>query len=147
NTLTQGDNPGGFTPSSGTITGLYTWHAAYSGDGNNNSAIDQGGAAEQVTLTAASPTDITTANPTGTVQLGITAPTLNDSAALAGGFNPTGIITFTLSYNAGTVYTALVTLGAIPIYNTLTQGDNPGGFTPSSGTITGLYTWHASYSG
>jgi hypothetical protein len=45
----QGDNPGGYVP---TFSGTYQWVATYeSGDANNNSAVDQGGAAEQATLT------------------------------------------------------------------------------------------------
>ena len=39
---------GGYTlPTTGTVTGTYTWTVSYSGDANNNSAVDQGGTAEQ----------------------------------------------------------------------------------------------------
>src|SRR5262249_60246633 len=91
-TSTPAHHPSDFTPTTGTITGLYTWHASYSGDGNNNEAIDQGGVAEQVTLTAASPTNITLANPSGTVHLTTTAPPFTDSPILSGPFHPSATL-------------------------------------------------------
>ena len=77
------------------MTGTYTWTVAYSGDGNNNAASDQGGAAEQVTVSAASPTLTTTPDPT-TVTLSATAPPiLTDTATLAAAFARPATITFT----------------------------------------------------
>ena len=51
--------------------------------------------------------------------------TLNDTATLAGGFNPTGTITFTLFHNGGTtpVDTETVTVNGNGTYTT------PTGFT------------------
>ena len=70
-------------PTAGTVAGTYTWTASYVGDANNNAATDQGGVAEQVIVAPTSPTLTTTASPA--VTLGTTAPTLSDSAVLAGG--------------------------------------------------------------
>ena len=127
----------------GTATGTYQWDAAYSGDGNNNTASDSGSAAEQVTVNAASPTLGTSPNPT-TVTLGTNPVTLTDTATLEGGFNPTGTITFTLFHNGGTtpVETETVSVTGNGTFTT------PTGFTlPTSGTATGTYQWDASYSG
>src|SRR5262249_56795636 len=76
-TYTAGDT----LPTSGLVTGTYTWSAHYSGDANNGSANDQGGTAEQTMVSAAAPTVVTTAS--GAVTLGTTAPTLTDSAVLS----------------------------------------------------------------
>ncbi len=85
--------PTGFRlPTTGTVTGTYQWHASYSGDGSNNPVSENNAANEQVIVSAASPTISTTANPT-TVNLG---GTLQDTASLAGGYRPTGTITFRL---------------------------------------------------
>ena len=71
-------------------------------------------------------------------------PKLTDSATLAGGYNETGAITFTLYYNGGSspVDTETVTVSGNGTYTT------PTGYTlPTSGTVTGTYQWDASYSG
>jgi hypothetical protein len=66
---------------------------------------------------------------------------------LTGGYNPTGTITFTLTYNSVVVYTDHVTVDGNNTYSTA-QGDNPGGYTlPSMGTVAGTYQWAAVYSG
>ena len=138
------NTPTGFTlPTSGTVTGTYQWDATYSGDTNNSAVSDDNAVDEQVTVSAASPTLTTTANP-ATVTLGTTAVTLTDSATLTGGFSPAGTITFTLLHNGGTtpVDTETVTVAGNGTYNT------PTGFTlPTSGTVTGTYQWDATYSG
>jgi uncharacterized repeat protein (TIGR01451 family) len=143
--------PNGYTlPSSGTVTGTYQWNATYSGDSNNNSVSENNDASEQVTVNPANPTLVTTASPNGTVTLGDSgSPTLNDSAVLAGGYNPTGSITFTLKYNGSTVYTDHVTVNSgNGTYSTNASGDNPGGYTlPTNATVAGAYVWTASYSG
>ena len=137
--------PTGFTlPTTGTVTGTYQWDASYGGDDNNNTASDSGSAAEQVTVSAASPTLSTTPDPTMVTLGGTTPPILTDSATLAGGFSPTGTITFTLFQNGGTtpVDTETVTVSGNGTYTT------PTGFTlPTSGTITGTYQWDATYDG
>ena len=99
--------PTGFTlPSSGTVTGTYQWAAAYSGDTNNKPADESNTISdfpEQVTAgsAAANPTLITTPSP-DTVTLGTSTVTLTDTATLANGFNPTGMITVTL-FRGGTL--------------------------------------------
>ena len=68
-------------PSNGTtVVGTYLWHAHYTPDANN-SAADDNGSNESVTVNPASPTVVTTPNNT-TIQLGGTA---TDSATLSGG--------------------------------------------------------------
>ncbi len=134
--------PTGFTlPGTGTVTGTYQWDATYSGDSNNDAANDQGGPAEQVTVSAASPSIVTIANPTGTITLGATPPPLNDSAVVAGGYNPTGTLLFTLKQGNTTVFTQTDTVTGNGTYTTA-------GFTfPTTGTVTGTYTWTVAYSG
>ena len=134
--------PTGFTlPATGTVTGTYQWDATYNGDANNNAVSDTGAANERVTVSAASPTISTTPSPL-TVMLGATPVTLNDMALLAGGFSPSGTITFTLHRGSTLLDTEMVTVTGNGTYTT------PTGFTlPTSGTVTGTYQWNASYSG
>ncbi len=130
-----GDNtyttPTGYTPNA---TGTYVWSASYSGDSNNNGAADNG-QNETEAVTPASPVINTVAG--GTVVVGSGIP-LTDTAALSGGYSPTGSITFTLTFNGSTVDTETVTVNGDNTYTT------PGGYTP---TTTGTYVWSASYSG
>src|SRR5262249_59664950 len=132
-----GTNPGGYLP---TVTGTYLWSASYSGDSNNNSASDNG-KNENEAVIPSSPGLNTVAG--GTVIIG-SGQKPNDTAVLAGGFNPTGTITFTL-YNPSNVavYTDTVTVSGNGTYDT-SVGTNPGGYLP---TVTGTYLWTASYSG
>ena len=68
--------------------------------------------------------------------------TLNDTAVLAGGFSPTGTITFTLHQGSTLVDTEMVAVTGNGTYTT------PTGFTlPATGTVTGTYQWDATYSG
>ena len=144
---TMGDNPGYKLPTTGTVTGTYKWTASYTGDGNNSSASDPGTSPkEQVTVSPASPSIVTTANPTGTFYAGTTAPPLSDSAVLAGGYNvaagtPAPTITFTLYLGANSsgtqVYSTTVSVTGDGMYSAST----------SSETATGLYTWVVTYSG
>ena len=88
--------PTGYTlPTTGTVIGTYQWDSSYSGDSNNNSASENDAAGEQVTVRPASPCIATTPS-MSTVTLGTTSVTLNDTAALSGGYHETGTITFTL---------------------------------------------------
>src|SRR5205814_1350877 len=126
-------------PTSGTVTGTYTWHVTYVGDGNNNSAVDQGGAAEQTTVSSATPSIVTTASPAITLNAG-GAPTISDSAFFSGGYFATGSVHFSL------------TLGNTEVYSTDDPLDGNGLYgasytLPTSGTVTGTYTWHVTYSG
>src|SRR5205823_3480455 len=122
----------------GVVAGTYTWSAVYSGDGNNLTAIDQGGTAEQTIVSAAHPSVVTTAS--GAVTLGTTAPTLSDSAVLSGGFFETGTITFTLTGPGGFSYTQTDTVSGNGTY---TASDT----LPTMGQVAGTYTWSAHYSG
>ena len=137
--------PTGFTlPSSGSVTGTYQWNASYSADSNNNATSDNNDPNERVTVNAASPTLGTTPNPTA-VTLGATAPPLlKDTATLAGGYHPTGTITFTLFHTGDTT---AVDTETIPVNGNGTY-TTPTGFTlPTTGTVTGTYQWDASYNG
>src|SRR5262249_2297952 len=127
--------PTGFTlPSTGTATGTYQWDANNGGDGKNDPANDQGGTTEQTVVSPASPA-LTAAPSPSTVTLGTSPVTLTDSATLAGGYHPTGTITFTLVGPGGaTVDTETVAVNGDGTYTT------PAGFTlPSTGTATGTY--------
>src|SRR3954447_15161334 len=142
-TTAAGDAPGGYTlPTSSMVTGSYVWTATYKGDGNNDTASDPGTSVlEQVTVNPASPTIVTTPDPTS-VKLSGSTTTLNDSAVLSGGYHPTGTITFTLVYNGVTVDTENAIVSGNGTYST------PTGYTlPSSGKVTGTYQWNATYHG
>src|SRR5262249_34936775 len=83
---------------------------------------------------------VTSASPN--ITLGTTAPTITDTAVLSGGFNPTGSITFTLTFNGSPVPAATQT-------DTVNgNGSYGANFTlPTSGTAAGTYIGSASYSG
>ncbi len=135
--------PTGFTlPTTGTVTGAYQWAATYSGDSNNSPVNDNSDDfPEQVTVGAASPTIVTTANPTGTITLGTTSPTLNDTADLENGYHPTGTLLFTLKQGGATVFTQSDAVTGNGTYTTA-------GFTlQRTGSVTGTYTWTANYEG
>src|SRR5262249_48446529 len=124
-TYTAGDTlPGG------ALAGTYTWSAHYSGDGNNASAIDQGGAAEPTIVSAANLTLLPTASQA--VTLTTTAPVLSDSAFLSGGASPTGTITFILTGPGGFTYTQTDTVSGNGTY---TAGDT----LPTTGLVAGTY--------
>ena len=134
--------PNGYTlPTTGNVTGTYQWDATYSGDANNNSASDVNDAAEQITIGKASPSISTTPSTTSTQCS--TSTVLKDTAALAGGDDPTGTITFTLYNPSGTlVDTETVTVNGDGSYAT------PKGYTlPTTGSVTGTYQWDAAYGG
>src|SRR5271157_4529637 len=127
--------PTGFTlPTTGTVTGTYQWVVNYSGDALNDPTSSFLGD-EPVVVSPASPT-ITTTTSEQEDQFGVF--TLKDSATLAGGFNPTGTITFTLTLNGTTVDTETATVNGNATYST------PTGFVP---TATGTYQWVARYNG
>ncbi len=134
---------GNGTYASGSFTtatpGTYRWVASYPGDANNNPA---GGACGDPSETVV----VTLAVPTISTQSSLTAmpgQPMVDTAKVAGGFNPTGTVTFRL-YGATDP-----SCGAAPIYtstNPLTAGGAAvsGAFTaPAPGT----YRWIATYNG
>ncbi|MFZ3353632.1 MAG: hypothetical protein WA268_22505, partial [Xanthobacteraceae bacterium] len=126
-------------PTSGPVAGTYTWSASYGGDDNNDAASDQSGLAEQTIVSDASPTLTATASPG--VSLSPNGPvTLSDSAVLAGGFDPTGSITFTLSGPGGFSYSQIDTATGNAAYSASAT-------LPTSGMVAGTFTWSASYGG
>jgi hypothetical protein len=138
--------------------GSYHWTADYNlsgSDGNNNSASDNGSSTqERLTVNPASPTIVTTANPTGTIYAGTTAPTLKDSAIVSGGYYPTGTVTFylfkpgtTLFSTANAIYSetdplSLVTNVSSPDYGKY-KATTATGYNQE--TLTGTYQWEAFY--
>src|SRR5262249_54996335 len=124
--------PTGFLPSA---AGTYQWVASYSGD-DNNDAVASGLGDEAAQAWPATPRTPARARPTVAEGGGVR---LTDSATLAGGFNPTGTITFTLfAPGGGPVDMETVTVNGNGTYPT------PTGFVP---TMAGIYHWMASYSG
>ncbi len=134
--------PAGYTlPTTGTVTGTYQWDASFSGDTNNTPASENNAAAEQVTVSPASPTITTTPSVTY-LTLGVSAVTLKDTAVLALGYYETGTITFTLYQGSTLVDTEMVSVSGNGNYTT------PAGYTlPTTSTVTGTYQWDASFSG
>ncbi len=136
--------PNGYTlPTSGAVTGTYQWVVAYSGDANNSPAASALGS-EPVTVAPATPQISTSQDPTSVTLSGSGSPTLKDSATLAGGYSPTGTLTFRLYAPDGTtvVDTETVNVTGNGTYAT------PSGYTlPTSGAVTGTYQWMVSYSG
>ena len=85
--------PTGYTlPTTGTVTGTYQWVASYTGDDNNNAVTSENGT-EPVSLSAASPTIVTVANPASGL---VGGQELRDTATLLSAYYPDGTITFTL---------------------------------------------------
>ena len=119
--------------------GTYKWIASYSGDADNNPVAGAcGDPGETDTTIKASPTISTVASAAITI-----GGSVSDTATLAGGFNPTGTITFKL-------YGPNDTSCANPAVFTTTKPVNGNGsytsatFTP---TLVGTYRWIASYGG
>jgi hypothetical protein len=126
-------------PTTGTVVGSYQWNASYSGDTHNNATSETNSATEQVSLAIAGPSlqaQPLSTLPDGALALG--SPTTS-SATIAGGYNPTGTLTFTL-----------VELGN-PDTTLCTQTVNRNGtYTTPTGCVilitTGDVTWRVTYS-
>jgi uncharacterized repeat protein (TIGR01451 family) len=129
---------GGTATSAGyttTATGTDYWVATYNGDADNNS-VSGGAAAEPVTVTSATPSISTVQQPASATA----GSSIADKATVAGGFNPTGTVTFTLFNNATASGTPLFT-DTEPLV---------GGSATSAGyttTATGTDYWVATYNG
>src|SRR5262249_37123633 len=127
-------------PTTGIVAGVYTWTAHYSGDANNNAAIDQGEARREASRPQASPTLVTTASPATVTQPVPGQTVLTDSAVLSGGFNPTGDIFFTLTGPGGFSFTQIDPINGNGTYTASTT-------LPTTGPVGGTYTWTAQYAG
>jgi hypothetical protein len=117
--------------------GSYSFQAAYQGDSNYDKSTSP---CEPFTIAKAKPGISTTPNPTS----GSVGVTLNDSATLSSGFNPTGTITFNL-YDPDQA----TCLGAPRFTQTVTVSGN-GTYSTSGGFVTdkaGTWRWTAAYSG
>jgi hypothetical protein len=135
-------NGNGSYPSSNfvpTSAGTYRWTASYSGDVNNGSSSSPCNAAnESVVVNQAAATLATAASPGVPVGGSIT-----DTATIAGGFNPTGTITFTLfgpnnaTCSGSPIFTSAVAVSGNGNYTS-------GAFTP---VAAGTYRWVAGYGG
>jgi hypothetical protein len=128
--------PVGFAPSQ---AGTYWWTASYGGDTNNNAAA-VGCGDESVTIAKASPAVSTSPGAGGTVG----AIAVTDTAALAGSYNATGAIEFTL-YGPG----ATADCTATPVFDEAVTVSGDGTYpSPSFAPAqAGTYYWVASYSG
>jgi uncharacterized repeat protein (TIGR01451 family) len=123
------------------VTGTYQWDAFYSGDSNNSAASDDNAVAEQVTVSAASPTITTTPNPSSAMLGG----RLQDLADISGGFSPTGSITFRL-YAPGVD----PTVGPATYTENVTGVNGNGAYSTTVGfasNVAGTWHWVASYNG
>lgn len=118
--------------------GTFYWRASYSGDDDNEPSISAC-QDEVLTVNKASPTLPTTPNPSE----GEIGDTLNDSATVTGGYNPTGTVTFTLwgpddvDCDGTSIFSEIVTL----------SGGSASTTTGHTVTAAGTYAWTASYSG
>ena len=72
------------------------------------------------------------------------AVTFSDSAVLAGGYDPIGSITFTLTNPAGE---ATVDTETVSVNNNGTYSTQTGYTLPSGGAVAGTYAWVVTYSG
>jgi hypothetical protein len=122
----------------GAVLGAYRWTAAYSGDANNNTASSGCNAANETST-------VGDANPTLTTSAAgaeVGTP-ISDVATIAGGFNPTGQITFK-AFGPGDstcsnppLFTSNVAVAGNSTYSS-------GGFTPAQ---LGTYRWTVTYPG
>ena len=125
------------------VTGNYQWDASYNSDGsdtNNFEADDNDDSSEQVTVETANPSLETTPDQQDII-LDDESFTLNDTADLEGGYNPTGTITFTLYQDGSLVDTETQDVFGNGSYST------PFGYPlPTDGSdATGNYQWDAVY--
>jgi streptogramin lyase len=119
--------------------GDYRWVASYSGDANNySSATSCDDFNETSTVSKARPTITTQA----TISANAGGP-ISDTAILAGGFGPTGAITFSLfgpndtTCSGSPISTSIKTVG----------GDGSYPSDPFTAASAGTYSWMASYGG
>jgi uncharacterized repeat protein (TIGR01451 family) len=117
--------------------GTYYWQADYSGDANNSSASS---ACNLETVSVGLTTPLISTNASASVVAG---GQIHDTATLAGGFNPTGTITFRLyGPNDATCATA-------PVFTSTVNVSGNGDYVSSAFTTSsaGVYRWIATYNG
>ena len=134
-TVTSGVVPGSVSQTF-IAAGPYSWNAVYSGDASNSGATS---ACEPLTVSPATPSLSTLVSPSSVVFGG----SATDTASLAGGYSPTGTITYAV-YSDSACTTAVG--GYASEVTVIGNGRQPSsaGFTPSA---TGTYSWTAAYSG
>ena len=141
NTTVNGNGNYNSAPFVPTAPGNYTFVATYNGDANNNPAGPTAcnDPAETVQVLPAAVTLTTTASGGGSVTV---SQTITDTAHLAGGTNPTGLITFRL-------YTAASGCTGVPITTSTRTVAGNGDYTsdPYVTTTAGTFVWTATYGG
>jgi hypothetical protein len=131
------------SPYTPTQAGTYWWAASYSGDPGNNPASSVCGA-ESVTINPASPALTTTPEPASAT----VGTVVKDTATLAGGYNPTGFISFDFFGPFAPGATPDCSGPQAAAENVTVNGN--GSYTTTLGqapTQPGVYYWVASYSG
>ncbi|TMC08651.1 MAG: VWA domain-containing protein [Chloroflexi bacterium] len=119
-----------------TAVGTYRWVAVYDGDANNSPVVSRC-RAESVIITRATPAISTTPSAGGAV-----GTTITDTAAVSGGFGPTGTVTFQLFAPDD------ATCAGVPVL--VSTAPLSGGGATSEGFATtrvGTYRWVAVYGG
>src|SRR4029077_709087 len=114
-------------------TGFFSFDASYSGDPNNKPALSS---CEPLTVIKASPTISTTLSSLTTAVGGSTS----DSASTAGGYNPTGSVTY--EFFTGTSCSGTATTVGVPV--TMSNGIVPNS-SPQTFNAAGSYRWTAIY--
>jgi hypothetical protein len=125
----------GFTKTP-TLAGSYSFQAVYAGNGTYNSKT---GPCEPLEVAKVTPNISTTPNPSS----GTVGVTLNDSATVSGGLNPTGTVTFKLYPPSD------ATCAGTPAYEQ-TVPLSGGSASTSPGFVSnaaGTWRWTATYSG
>ena len=129
--------PGNSTDVQFNQAGIYYWQADYSGD-PNNVAASSNCSLETVSVGLNTPTISTNASDSVVV-----GGQIHDTATLAGGFNPTGTITFRLfGPNDATCATT-------PVFTSTVNVNGNGDYISSAFTTisAGVYRWIATYNG
>ena len=130
-----------FTTSAPVAPGTYEIYYTFAGNTNYQAVSSKTDSGKAVVIAKVTPTIAATAGPT--VVDGTGMP-MSASAALSGGINVTGTITFAL-YTPGNVkvFTDVVTITGDGTYNT-SAGTSTGSLVP---TLAGTYQWVVTYSG
>lgn len=126
-----------FTP---TQAGTYNWVAQYSGDANNAPVASTCGA-EAVVISPTTPGIQTTASPTTTT----VGAAIHDVAAVSGGANPTGTVTFSL-YGPGDT-TCSTDLVSGPGFTDVPLSGGAATSADFATNAVGTYHWVATYNG